>query len=94
MNIDKLISELKKELPSELTIFEQHGKNFKKYYAISGHIKKHYFDLTISESLDSKINIELAHTTDRPLDLVAMIKNIEPDAKVWFYELIKKRTFE
>ena len=83
MELKKLIDKFREELPknyTEYSIAEHH----KIYNVFSGYLNNRSFDIYFRETFKGAVSIEVAHTTDEPEYWVAIIKGIDPSAKVLY----------
>lgn len=89
-NIDlkELTEKFKEYLKEEEEEYEDYNpsqsKNWLFYDSISGFFNDSYFCVCFRQSPKSEYIIEIYHTTDYPEEILRIIKNIEPNAKVTY----------
>lgn len=86
MELDKLKDRLLEVLPKAVSTYEATSYIFKYYYSITGFINENYFNICLME-YDDKKTIKVSTHTVNPLEIVKLIKSIDKNAKVKYYEI-------
>ena len=81
---EKLIQVLD-ESANNLSVFTGEDQGDRFYRAVSGWVKDDYFQIYLHD-FGSVPVIEISHNTDNPQKLIKMIKAIEPDQPITYFE--------
>ena len=74
--------------------FVNNTGNWVFYCTIMGHYNNKYYDICLSKYKNNNKEIEIAHTTKDPKEILEMIKEIEPKAKVTYTQTTYKEVTE
>lgn len=86
MNLEKITQEFKKQLPEDVRAYSN-TKKWKLYINFSGFYKDLYFDIYFMEHKNGLKKIEISPTTEKPLEFVNMIKNIDKKAVITYHKI-------
>ena len=86
MKLELLQKELMTKLPEDTHVY-QSKLDWINYFAISGLIGEEYFDISLRERVKGKYIIEIIQTTDNPKHILNIIKGIDKDCVVKYYDI-------
>lgn len=93
IDIASIAEKVREKLPDGTSVYYgSNNNNWKFYCSFSGYSKDKYFDLYFRESVNGTKSIEIARPTENPMEYVKVIKEIEPDANIKYYEVITRYT--